>query len=73
MPGSRSFFEAGLEEDEMLAALTADGYRITARTFLRRYGANLVFSVDYDRDRAIVKPQIRTSCCEAERVGWNMA
>jgi hypothetical protein len=29
------FFEAGLEEDEMLAALTADGYRITARTLKR--------------------------------------
>jgi hypothetical protein len=30
MTGSKSFFEASLEEDEMLAALTADGYQITA-------------------------------------------
>ena len=29
------FFEAGLEEDEMLTALTADGYRITAQTLKR--------------------------------------
>src|ERR1700722_14554696 len=52
MPGSRSFFEAGLEEDEMLAALTADGYRITART-LRRLWCKLGFLRRLEIGRAI--------------------